>query len=201
MVFNLYEIIDIILMSLVVGFIFTDTFLTKKISHVNLDDYDPIKAYSKKGLSKDKWNKFLYAIALVAPAVIFHEIGHKFVAMYFGAQATFHAAYTWLFLGVVLKLMNFGFIFFVPAYVSWSGNVTDLQAALIAFAGPAVNMLFWLVSLLILKLNLLDKNFKKYIPYLSLFGKINMFLFIFNMLPIPGFDGSKVFSYLFSYFF
>ena len=35
---------------------------------------------------------------------------------------------------------------------------------------------------------------KKFNPALLLTSRINMFLFIFNMLPIPGFDGSKVFT-------
>ncbi|MBC8444116.1 site-2 protease family protein, partial [Candidatus Woesearchaeota archaeon] len=43
------------------------------------------------------------------------------------------------------------------------------------------------------------KNIKKrYIPFLILTKKINLFLFIFNMLPIPFFDGGHFFSSILS---
>ena len=124
---------------------------------------------------------------------MFHEFGHKFTAMAFGLTATFEAAYLWLAIGIVLRLMRFPFIFFVPAYVSIAGTATNAQLGLIAFAGPAVNLVFWIGSILIIK-------YKKLSPpklqFFHLFKQINMLLFIFNMLPIPGFDGSKVFGAL-----
>ena len=96
-----------------------------------------------------------------------------------------------LILGVILKLANFPFIFFVPAYVSILGRGTPLQFTLIAFAGPLMNCIIWIASIIILKYNLVNR---KYFPIIHLTKQINMFLFIFNMLPIPGFDGSKVFG-------
>ena len=110
-------------------------------------------------------------------------------------SATFHAAYLFLLIGVVLKLIKSRFLFFVPAYVSFSVLATPLQHSMIAFAGPAVNAVLWLGSELIWRKKLVNK---KYTPMFFLMAKINMFLFIFNMLPIPGFDGSHVFSGLLS---
>ena len=85
----------------------------------------------------------------------------------------------------------------VPAYVSIFGDGTALQYSLIAFAGPFVNLFLWIGSLIILKTM---KIKHRYIPLLVLTSRINMFLFIFNMIPIPGFDGYKVFSGLLSIF-
>jgi len=186
------EVFDIVVMSLVVGFIFKDVFRPRqKIEIIPPEDY--LKGLKqKKGF---KWNNYWFAVALVAPSIILHEFGHKFVALSQGMAATFNAAYTWLGIGVVLKLISAGFIFFVPAYVSIIGEGTPLQFAGIAFAGPAVNLVLWLVSLIVLKTAKLSQNAHR---FFYLFGRINMFLFIFNMLPIPGFDGFKVYTNFFT---
>lgn len=186
MIFTLTEIIDAVLMTLLIGFIFSDVF--KKPTKIR----DIVDVYAHKTMGID-WNNVKFAALVTAPAIILHELGHKFMAIYFGMNASFHAAYGWLFLALLLKLMNFGFIFLVPAYVSILGNGTDLQFSLVAFAGPFVNLVLWLGSYLILKQKKLKR---KYIHALTLTRQINMFLFIFNMLPIPGFDGFSVFSHL-----
>jgi len=136
---------------------------------------------------------------VTAPAIILHEFGHKFVAIAFGATAVFKAAYTFLILGIVMKFLNFGFLFFVPAYVTYSTvGITYFQSALIAFAGPFVNLVLWLGAKLILKKSNL-KGWKKQALFLT--SKVNMFLFIFNMLPIPMFDGFHFFKNLILTFF
>ena len=63
--------------------------------------------------------------------------------------------------------------------------------SIVAFAGPAMNGFLWLITALILKKNLVSR---KYVPLVHITKKINMLLFIFNMLPIPGFDGFKVYQ-------
>ncbi len=190
MFFSFVEIFDIIIMTFAIGFIFKDVFRYAPKVEVFTPEY-----YISK--SNFKWNDFWFAVAVVAPSIIFHEFGHKFVALAFGMTAVFHAAYTWLAIGVVLKLIGIGFIFFVPAYVSIMGAGVPSQMALVAFAGPAVNLVFWLGAKLALKYQKKLKLTRFHEHLLFLVSKINMFLFIFNMLPIPGFDGWSVFSYLF----
>jgi len=183
MVLSFLEIIDIVIMSAVVGFIFKDIFKSP------LSRYNPLTYYKKKFNFED----FKFAVMVTAPAIILHEFGHKFVAMLFGAVATFKAAYFFLGIGVLLKVLNTGFIFFVPAYVQWAGNVTHFQAAMIAFAGPAVNFLIFGGVSLYLKFG--DVN-KKHIPFLLLTKRINLFLGIFNMIPFKPFDGGHFFSHI-----
>lgn len=168
MFITLLELVHIVLMSAIVAYIFTDFF----------SDYNG--------------NNFKNALIITAPAIILHELAHKFVAMGFGLEATFRAAYGFLALGLLLKLMNFGIIFFVPAYVSITGITTPLRYALIAVSGPLVNLILWIGSLALLKTEFGKQNYK--IIYLC--GRINMYLFILNMLPLPGFDGHKFFVYL-----
>ncbi len=180
-------------MSLIVGFIFAkvlERFKSKQIK----ENYDPLKQY----YGGFDFNLFKKAVIITAPAIILHELGHKFVAMSFGATATFHAAYGWLMFGALLAALNTGIIFFVPAYVSIPTiALTSLQFSAVAFAGPAVNAIIWGISAYVLKNNMVNK---KYLGIVYLTKQINMFLFVFNMLPIPGFDGFKVYGGLFQAF-
>jgi len=187
--FTIAEIVDMILMTAIVGYIFSDM-LRKPATR----DYDPLKEY---GTSLNLQN-FWFAASVTVPAILFHELGHKFLALSFGMSATFKAAYMFLLIGLVLKMMNFPLIFVVPAYVSILGSGTLLQHALIAFAGPGVNLFLWLAAKIIAEKKLISK---RHLPFVLLTSKINMFLFIFNMLPIPGFDGNTVLLGLFRYFF
>lgn len=182
------EIIDLILMTFFVGYIFSGIIPVRREEH-----YDPLTHY-KRGFDVEGLK---FTIMATAPAIILHELMHKFVALGFGLDAVFYAFYRSTFtlmLGIftiISKLTGFGFMFFVPGFVGISGNGTHLQFALTAFAGPFVNLVLWLLPWYILKY---AKYRKKHYLLLTLTQRINMFLFIFNMLPIPGFDGYKVFS-------
>ncbi len=188
------EIIDLVLMTFFVAYIFSDLVQFKK-----RESYEPLLHY-QKGFD---FEALKFVIMVTAPAIIIHELGHKFVAIGFGLDAVFFAFYRETFtlmlgiLSIVSKLTGFGFVFFVPGFVSITGIGTHLQFALTAFAGPFVNLTLWLGSWFLLnKCNKQKKKFAKYEKYreiLFLTSKINMFLFIFNMLPIPGFDGYRFF--------
>lgn len=191
--FAFVEIFDIIIITLAVGFIFKDIFKPHKKVEVITPEY-----YLKQQKRGFNWQNFWYAAAIVAPSIVLHEFGHKFVALANGMTATFHAAYTWLGIGVVLKLISAGFIFFVPAYVQIIGVGTPIQFAGIAFAGPAVNLVLWLGGLVVLKKVKLKTSVHRFV---FLFSRINMFLFIFNMLPIPLFDGFQVYKGLIKFIF
>ncbi len=231
------EVLNAVIMSFIVGFIFSDT-LAQHLRGVSYHMHH-LPGLQKQGFlttlfSKQELLNIFYATLIVAPAIVFHELGHKFVAMAFGLYATFNAAYPWLALGVLLKLLNFGFIFFVPAYVSISGNAPPLANALIAFAGPCVNaLLYWISSYLHEKVsksiesshgfgihNGFETRFGKAVVIkftargfkkqslkklhdkvlianaLFLSKEINKFLCLFNLLPIPGFDGWHVITNL-----
>ncbi|MBI2142035.1 hypothetical protein HYU15_00920 [Candidatus Woesearchaeota archaeon] len=191
--FSLQELIDLVIMIAAVGFIFRDLFARAALSALpgKGDAYDPIKAARKSVDFGGIFGSMKAAIIVTAPAIALHEMAHKFVSLGFGIPATFHASYFWLSIGVVLKLLSFPFIFFVPGYVEHTLS-TPFVNAVIAFSGPAVNLALWLGSAALLKTKI--KN--KYRPLLHMTKGINMFLFIFNMIPIPPFDGSRVFSYL-----
>ncbi len=184
------EILDLVIMTLGIGYIFKDAFEYNPNIKKNMDVLD----YYRNTPTTAKWDNLKFAIIVAAPAVILHEMGHKFVALSAGVDAIFHASYFWLGIGILLKLIGSGFIFFVPGYVSYSGaSLSPLWHSLISFSGPLMNLLIFLIALIVLKNVKLSSRAKK-IWYIT--KQINIFLFVFNMIPIPPFDGFGVFSNL-----
>ncbi len=185
-VVSLQELFDLAVMIAVIGYIFKDMLPVR-----DARSYDPLLALRKKGFFSEG---FKNAVIVAAPAIALHEIGHKVAAMSFGLQATFHAAYMWLGIGLLMKIFNAPFLFFVPGFVSYSGaGVAPLARSLIAFAGPAVNLLLFLFAAAAIKQGWLSK---KYLSLLYLTKQINLFLLIFNMIPLGSFDGAHVFRSL-----
>jgi len=144
----------------------------------------------------------IISAVVTAPAVILHELAHKFTAMILGYQATFYAFYNTfptLVLAVVsigLRFINSPFIFIVPGFVGIPLTSSPLETSIIAFAGPFTNLLIYLVAVVIIKTKKLTR---KQLLIAHLTKRINIFLFFFNMIPIGFFDGYKVFTGLFSF--
>ena len=198
--FSIRELVDIVVMSLIVAYLFKDVFrrpdtLPKQriLSMKQSSDgsyglgHDPqfldLKSYIST--TKRSWYDGLkFSLMVTAPAIILHEFGHKFIALSFGLQATFHAAYSGLMMGLFFKWF-LGFIMFIPAYVSIPAATAPLVSALISIAGPLVNLVLWLGARHCLKRGLL----KGHEHALVLVREINRLMFIFNILPFPGFDG------------
>lgn len=186
-IITIAEILALVIVSLYIGFIFSGL-----ISFRIKTAYDYM--YRKLLDPRDFW----FAVLVASPGVILHELAHKFVGLAVGLNAIFVPFYdnsTTLViagLSVVMKLIASPFMLIVPGFVSISGNVTPLISALTAFAGPLVNLILWLGAVYIIKSK---KSMKRAtVSALSLTAVINKWLFIFNMLPLPPLDGSKVLS-------
>lgn len=195
MLITLWEILDLIIMTGYLGFLFKDAFVAPRS-----ESTDPLDQYKRKRKGFD-WHGFKFAVYVTGPAIILHELSHKFVAMAFGVNAVFYAFYhdmTSLILAVasiVMKLAGSGFFLIIPGYVGINGTAAPLVSAIIAFAGPFMNLLLWLIPAYLLKVN---QYKRKTAMFLFITKRINMFLFFFNMIPFAFFDGAKVFSGLFS---
>jgi Zn-dependent protease len=196
MFITFHEVFDIAVMTALIGFLFMDII--------------PMRTHDFK-------TKFKLAAFSLAPVIILHELAHKFTAMAFGLKAVFHAFYaetTTLFLGmfaIIMKLSNFGFVFLVPGFVriceTSSGTIdyacattlaaNPLWGFLIAFAGPLMHLIFWIGSGIIL--NKKPNLSENWTLFFVINKRINKFLFIINMLPIPGIDGYFVFTHLGEY--
>ncbi|MBI4016874.1 MAG: M50 family metallopeptidase [Candidatus Aenigmarchaeota archaeon] len=183
-VISVQEIIDIVIMTLAVGYIFIDL---------------PVL---KTRTTKFSWQRLKFAAMMTAPAIVLHELAHKFVGLGVGLITTFHAAYFWLGIGIVLKSLHSPLLFFVPGYVSITCPavpcaVGPLQQAFTAVSGPLVNLALWLGAAYLLKNK--KCNYRTTVLFFVT-KQINMFLFIFNMLPFPIFDGFKFYQGVFLWF-
>ncbi len=175
------EIINLIILTGVIGYIFTG-FIKKPRDGFELH-------YKKAGFD---WEDFKFSILIAAPAVVLHELAHKFVAMAFGLTATFKIFWGGLGLAFFLKLIHSPFLIIAPGYVQISSSsLYTGTGAIIAFAGPAANLILLIIAHLILTRAKHLTRTQAVALYMT--KQINLLLFIFNMLPIPPLDGSKVF--------
>ena len=186
---GLLEVFNLAVLTAAIGYIFTGY----------------VRSPETTGLSRKfrfSWNDFKFALLVAAPGVVLHELAHKFVALGFGLGAVFHVWYPGLGIAIFLKLINSPFLLIAPGYVSIgdsSGILTpfleNFSSVLVSFAGPAINLIIWLISGYVLhNAKRLTRN---QASALYLTKKINMLLFAFNMIPIPPLDGSKVLFGLF----
>lgn len=130
---------------------------------------------------------------------ILHELGHKVVAQSFGFFSEFRRWDQGLILG--LLTVPLGFMFFAPGAVyfgSYGRMVTAEENGKISIAGPIVNIILAILALM-LTLSLrpylsMENAGMMYIVLLTLVltFNVNSFLALFNLLPIPPLDGSKV---------
>jgi len=133
-------------------------------------------------------NTFIFSVTVAALTVgvgfLFHELAHRVVARKFGKHAEFRADDKMLILAIIMSF--FGFIFAAPGAVWISGHVSQRENGIISLAGPAANIIIALVFLALIPV----------LQGIAYYGfMINALLALFNMLPIPGFDGTKVFSW------
>lgn len=134
-----------------------------------------------------------FALMLVAalPAVLtgflLHELAHKRLAQSYGCFAEFRMSLWGIFLALITSL--FGFLFALPGAVFISGRITVGQNGRISLAGPAINLIIGGICFALV-------SFVSW-PALALLiiyviAYVNLWLGLFNLLPIYPLDGSKV---------
>jgi Peptidase family M50. len=123
---------------------------------------------------------------------LFHELGHKYVAVRFGQKATFQAEYGMLFVALMSAVL--GFIFAAPGAVHHRGMITERQHGIIALAGPATNVLLAVGFIpVFLYGGTFNNALLRFVGGRGLI--INVFLAGFNLLPLGSLDGKVVFQW------
>ena len=175
--FTKNEIRDLIISFIVIALGFTILYSNGDYSHISI----------------------VFPVVMIGVGVgfIFHELGHKFVAMHYGYYAEYELWPTGLLIALVSSF--FGFIFAAPgAVVIYSQGMEEKTNGIISIAGPIVNIILGLIFFLILG-SLGDFVYTEAGAIVYLIGvlgtRINFFLAAFNLLPIPPLDGSKVMSW------
>src|SRR3989344_2158002 len=172
MITNITEIFYILVLTIAIGYIFSG--------------YIRIPEFYSRGFN---WKGIKFAILVTAPAIILHELGHKFVGLAFGYDAMFNIWWFGLGLGIFLRIIGSPFLILAPGYVSVNPS-SSMELSAIAFAGSFINLALFGTAFFVLRFKRRLKR-KEFI-FWHLTKLINMWLFIFNMIPIPPLDGSKV---------
>lgn len=130
-----------------------------------------------------------YAISFILIALSFipHELGHKFVAQKYGAWSEYRMSERGLLFAVMISI--FGFLIAAPGAVYIRGNINEEQNGKISAAGPLVNIVISAVAISML-IYMPMGGFVTLLVYMLAY--INAFLALFNLIPFPPLDGSKI---------
>ena len=143
-------------------------------------------------------NKLL-AVPVLLISLVLHEYAHGAAAYLMGDKTA--KAYGRLSLNPLKHIDWFGFIMLLVAGIGWAKPVpVDMMQfkdpkkgmAVTALAGPLMNVLLTFVSLVLYAVGILN-GFNEYVMlFLYIMAYYNAVLAMFNLLPLPPLDGSKV---------
>jgi Zn-dependent protease len=139
---------------------------------------------------------FVPALIIISLVFLTHELlGHKLAAQYLGFDSEYRKWNT----GLALALLGsfVGFIFAAPGAVyikptikkdfAWTiHTITKEQTGIISLAGPAVNIIFGYIFIL------LAPQIPVYETFILMAARFSFFLALFNLLPFGPLDGNKV---------
>lgn len=129
---------------------------------------------------------FIISAFTVGISFLLHELMHKYVAQKYKLWAEFRAFYNFLFLAILFSF--FGFIIAAPGAVMIRGFLSREKNGKISLAGPLTNIVLAIIFFMFFifyKEGILGLFFNYGLT-------INSLLALFNLIPLPPFDGYKV---------
>jgi len=153
----------------------------------------------------------IFQIAILLFSVVIHEVSHGFMAEHFGDNTARKMGR--LTLNPIKHLDPVGSIL-VPAVLASLGGIVfgwakpvpydprnlknpERESAFIAFAGPASNLaiavVFGILFRALVGSSLIAGSVTAIVTLFSFIIQINIALAVFNLVPIPPLDGSKIF--------
>jgi Zn-dependent protease len=154
----------------------------------------------------------IFYIAILIMSVVIHEVSHGFMAEYFGDQTARYAGrltlnpikhldlFGSIILPALLIISKAGFLFGWAKPVPYNpNNLSNKKWGTIAVAGAGVGANFFLAIVfgIILRLTIMLSLPAGFYFIISTIVIVNLALGLFNLIPIPPLDGSKIlFSFL-----
>ncbi len=144
---------------------------------------------------------FVFLVASLLVAITAHETMHAWTANYFGDPTAKHMGR--ISLNPLHHLDPIGTLAIFLVGIGWGKPVQinynnlknpRLDSAFISLAGPASNLATAIIFSIPVALKLVDPSSILYYLLFSV-AFINILLMIFNLIPIPPLDGSKVLYY------
>lgn len=146
---------------------------------------------------------FVYSFAIAAATAgvgfVLHELAHRTTARNYGYSATYEVWWWGIIACLVVALLTQGrFIFAALGAVYISPRASSIYTdernfrrayGIISAAGPLMNLLLALGFYAL-------RGMGGYLSVIGMVGmQINLWLAAFNLIPVPPFDGSKIFSW------
>lgn len=150
----------------------------------------------------------IFLVVIIIFSAVVHEVLHGVMADKLGDPTARYAgrltlnpiphldAFGSVLLPIILTLSN------SPIFFAWAKPVPynphnlrpgRFSEALVAFAGPGANLAIALGAALLLRFGVLPLDMAQIVFTIVL---VNVMLFLFNLIPVPPLDGSKVLSAL-----
>lgn len=156
---------------------------------------------------------FIFSIAILIFSVVVHEVAHGYVAYKMGDNtAKFagrlnlnplnHLEWFGSFILPVISYMTGGFILGWAKPVPFNPyNLSDQKwgEAKVALAGPASNFLIAIIFGSLIRFGILASFGEAFVDIGVMIVLINLVLGVFNLVPIPPLDGSKILFSLLPY--
>jgi Zn-dependent protease len=152
---------------------------------------------SEEGCLKLTMLEFIYLIFALVLLITFHEFAHAYAASFLGDPTARHKGRVTL--NPLAHLDPVGTILMFVVGIGWGKPVPVNRAyfkkpiayeALVALAGPMMNLVIALIVLIPLKYFINYLNWELALLLSTIFD-VSILLFAFNMLPFPPLDGSK----------
>lgn len=151
----------------------------------------------------DDPRSFFMLTFIVVFSVCMHEYSHAQVALWMGDSTAADRGH--LTLNPLKQMGFFSILMLLVLGFAWGAvpvnpaNMKNKYGRLLtSFAGPAVNLILFALAWVFFGITAnLHNAPASAIIFLGLFGLMNLVLFVFNMLPVPGLDGWNIYTWFF----
>ena len=136
----------------------------------------------------------------VISSIVLHELGHGVAAIRCGDRTPIESGH--MTLNPLVHMGKWSLIAFAVIGIAWGAMPVNparfrrgSDDALVAAAGPAVNLVLFAICVVLTVLTLIlapEKTANSMANIFFMGARLNIVLLVFNLLPIPPLDGSRI---------